>query len=301
MSPFLLLAGFYDLAFAIWTVCWPDLWFRWAGMDAPTYPHLWMGMGLLAGIFGLGYLIAATNPLHHWPLVLLGFLAKLAGPVGFFWGLSEGLFDARAGWIVIANHVVWLPPFVLILWTAMQTYAGRPPERETPYTVEEAAAAYKLSSGETLLEASHEKPLALVFLRHFGCTFTRQILRHLQELEADARERDARLVLVHMLERGEGGKYIHSDGAVARIADPRCELYRAFGLGKGGFWELFGPRVWLKGATAFFSGCGIGHLAGDGLQMPGAFLFHEGRIISAQPARTAADLPDVGKLFEVPA
>jgi hypothetical protein len=35
--------------------------------------------------------------------------------------------------------------------------------------------------------------------------------------------------------------------------------------------------------------------------MPGAFLFHKGRIISAQPAKTAGDLPDVGLLFESPA
>jgi hypothetical protein len=33
--------------------------------------------------------------------------------------------------------------------------------------------------------------------------------------------------------------------------------------------------------------------------MPGAFLFRNGRIVSAQPAHSAADLPDLGQLFGV--
>jgi hypothetical protein len=51
-------------------------------------------------------------------------------------------------------------------------------------------------------------------------------------------------------------------------------------------------------SIALFKGCGVGHLAGDGLQMPGAFLFRDGKIISAQRARTQADLPDLPGLFE---
>ena len=85
---------------------------------------------------------------------------------------------------------------------------------------------------------------------------------------------------------------------VATIADPNCELYRAFGLGKGTFWELFGLRVWLKGAVAIFQGCGAGLLAGDGLQMPGAFVFRDGEILASQPARSASDLPDLSRLFQ---
>jgi hypothetical protein len=61
--------------------------------------------------------------------------------------------------------------------------------------------------------------------------------------------------------------------------------------------ELFGPRVWWLGAVSLFKGCGVGHLAGDGLQMPGAFLFRNGEIISAQRAHSAADLPNLPALF----
>jgi hypothetical protein len=163
--------------------------------------------------------------------------------------------------------------------------------------VADAARRFRLTTGETLEEASHSRPLALVFLRHFGCTFTRQILRGLEEITEEAQARGAELVLVHMLKTGSELRYLGGHGDVARIADPGCELYRTFGLGRGGLLELFGPRVWWLGAVSIFKGCGVGHLAGDGLQMPGTFLFQNGRIISSQRAASASDLPDIPALF----
>ena len=197
---------------------------------------------------------------------------------------------------IIDAVILWLP-VAMILWASLQAHAGRPPMRAEPLTPAGAASEYRLSSGETLSEAAEKQTVALVFLRHFGCTFTRQLLRGLEELEADTTRHGARLVLVHMMQRGGESKYLGDGSGVARIADPMCELYRAFGLGKGGFLELFGPKVWYRGFVAIFRGCGVGHLAGDGLQMPGAFLFRNGKIIAGQPARSASDLPDLPELF----
>lgn len=163
--------------------------------------------------------------------------------------------------------------------------------------VASAAEKFRLTTGESLKEASDTRLLALVFLRHFGCTFTRQILRGLEEIKQAAEERGAELVLVHMLKTGKELRYLGGHGDVARIADTGCELYRAFGLGRGGLLELFGPRVWWFGTVSIFKGCGVGHLAGDGLQMPGTFLFQNGRIVSAQRAASASDLPDIPALF----
>jgi hypothetical protein len=171
----------------------------------------------------------------------------------------------------------------------------------SPETLAETAARFRLSTGETLLDASGNQPLALVFLRHFGCTFTRQILRGLEDLKHAADERGARLVLVHMLKDGAEYRYLPAADEVARLGDPRCELYRAFGLGKGGFLELFGPKVLWLAVLAIFKGCGVGYLAGDGRQMPGAFLFHHGEVLAAQRARSASDLPDLPGLFSSPA
>lgn len=176
---------------------------------------------------------------------------------------------------------------------------GRTRENDPQLAANVAGAAeiFRLTTGETLKEASDSRLLALVFLRHFGCTFTRQILRGLEEIKHAAEDRGAELVLIHMLKTGGELRYLGGHGDVARIADPGCELYRAFGLGRGGFLELFGPRVWWLATVSIFKGCGVGHLAGDGLQMPGTFLFQNGRIISAQRAASASDLPDIPALF----
>ncbi|MCX6865901.1 MAG: hypothetical protein NTV46_06710, partial [Verrucomicrobia bacterium] len=164
---------------------------------------------------------------------------------------------------------------------------------EPPSDVRNAAAAFRLASGESLAEASESRWLVLVFLRHFGCTFTRQILRGLEAIHQQAQAHGADLVLVHMLEAGEETSYLTISDGVGRIADPRCELYRAFGLQKGGWRELLAPRVWWLGFISIFKGCGLGRLAGDGRQMPGVCLFYRGEIMAAQRAKSASDLPDL--------
>jgi len=174
---------------------------------------------------------------------------------------------------------------------------GRRPRHATTEDVAVLAARYRLSSGETLDEASRKQLLVVVFLRHFGCTFTRQILRGLETLRAEAEKHGARLVIVHMLSEGGEAKYTADHQGVARVADPTRELYYAFGLRRGGCLELLGPKVWIRGIMAIFRGCGAGPLAGDGMQMPGAFLFRDNRIIASQPARSASDVPDIAALF----
>lgn len=79
---------------------------------------------------------------------------------------------------------------------------------------------------------------------------------------------------------------------VARISDPSCELYRAFGLQRGSAGQLIAPRVLARGVTALFGGHGVGLPVGDPLQMPGVFLLHQGQVVAAHRHETIADVPD---------
>ena len=298
MRKVLVVAGLYHLLFAMWAICWPWLWFDWIGIERPNHPVMWQGVGLVMGVLGSGMLFAAKNPVEHWLIVLLGFIKFSVAIIGFSVALLQMKIPWESAWMMLADDFIWWAPFAAILWACVRAHCGVPPTRTEPLSIEEAARIYSLSSGATLAEASESKLLAMVFLRHFGCTFTRQILRGLEGIQKEAHAHGAELVLVHMLQGGKETRYLGERGGVARIADPRCELYRAFGLGKGGFLELFGPHVWWRGAVSIFKGCGVGHLAGDGLQMPGAFLFRDGKIISSQRARSASDLPDLPGLFK---
>ncbi len=294
----LIAAGIYHILFAIWTNCWPYHGFDLIGLNRPNHPMLWRSLGLISGVLGLAFLIAAKDPVHNWLIVLFGLIKSIVATIVVGLAIFSGDLPPASILLLFINDLVWIVPFAYILYAAVRAHAGIPPSRNAPYTVSEAADVYSLSSGKTLNEASIEKPLVLVFLRHFGCTFTRQILRGLQDLEQQAKQNGSSLVLVHMLRSGEEINYLGDNSDVPRIADPRCELYRSFGLGKGGFLELFGPHVWWRAAISVFKGCGVGHLAGDGLQMPGAFVFHQGKIIHSQPAHSAADLPDLTALFK---
>lgn len=299
MRRVLLAAAFYNLAFGVWATFWPEAWFTISGLTPPAYPDVWRCLGMVVGVYGLGYAIAAINPLRHWPIILVGLLGKVLGPLGFVTAVAAGRLPLRAGWMLLANDLIWWVPFGMILWAAARAHLGSAPASHGPaLALPDACATFRLTSGETLAEASAKQTVVLVFLRHFGCTFTRQLLLGLQQLESQASAHGARLVLVHMLRDGGEAGYLSNAGNVARIADPRCQLYRAFGLGRGSLLELFGPRVWLLGLAALAKGCGAGHLAGDGMQMPGAFLVRDSRILAAQRARSAADLPDLAALFK---
>ena len=294
----LLLGAAYHVLFAVWANAWPFHGFDLLGIPRPNHPMLWRTLGLLSGFLGFALFLAASDPIRHWLIVLLGFAKAVAASVIVALAISENTLPAGCLLFLVIDDLVWIFPYAAILWITLRAHIGIPVSRSKPYSVEEAAAVYQLSTGETLADASADRPLVLVFLRHFGCTFTRQILRGLQDLEQQAKQQNATLVLVHMLKSGEEIGYLGENSNVPRIADPRCELYRAFGLGKGGFIELFGPQVWWRGMIAVFKGCGVGHLAGDGLQMPGAFVFKNGKITSSQPAHSASDLPDLASLFE---
>jgi hypothetical protein len=297
MSLVLLIAACYYLAAGILALTQTEATMLHFGFRPGHESLLLHAIGIFYLVFGMAFLLAAREPIMHWRIVAIctgkilivcsltlynGITTKI--PMSYFW-------------FALLDDCVWLIPLLMILWQAAQWKMGRPPRGQVPLTLGQAAASYKLQDGTTLEDAARQQVLVLVFLRHFGCTFTRQLLRSLEQLERQAQLRGARLVLIHMLERGEERRFIDDSTEVARIADPWCELYRAFGLGKAGFLDLFGPRVIYRGFMAIIRGCGVGQIAGDGLQMPGAFLFRDNRILSRQVATSASDLPQLEQLF----
>ena len=292
-------SGALSLLCAVWAIGWPSLWFKWSNMPIEGHREMWMTVGLFNGAIGLSLLISSSNPSRYWPNIFIALLAKIGTTTGFLWAFSQGVFPLRAGWVILLNSTLLIPPLFFVLWRIAQVYAGKPLLRETPYTLEEALQRYTLNSGKSLYDVSSDQTIVVVFMRHFGCTFTRQLLRKLGNLEELANQHNTKLVLVHMLQRGEETPYLNR-ADIARVSDPYCELYRTFGLGKGGLLELFGPTVILQGIMALIKGCGVGHLAGDGLQLPGAFIVKNGKIIRAQRAKTAAELPQLEKLFDSP-
>ncbi len=115
------IAGIYNLLFGAAVILFPNVFFDLAGMERPLYPMIWQCVGMIVGVYGVGYIAAAYNPLRHWPIVLVGFLGKIFGPIGFAWYLVQGAFPLKFGLIIITNDLIWWIPFALILMAARIT------------------------------------------------------------------------------------------------------------------------------------------------------------------------------------
>ncbi|MBG83694.1 MAG: alkyl hydroperoxide reductase [Phycisphaerae bacterium] len=117
----LTLAGLYNLLFGAWVVIWPSSIFNWLGMEPPTYLFLWQCIGMIVGVYGIGYLVAAGDPLRHWPIVLVGFLGKIFGPIGFLQTAMMGDIPWSFGFVIIFNDLIWWIPFGAILFNAWRS------------------------------------------------------------------------------------------------------------------------------------------------------------------------------------
>lgn len=125
-------AGIYNLLWGAVTIAFPHLLFDWCGIDRPNYPEIWQCVGMIVGVYGLGYLIAAGDPRTHWPIVLVGLLGKIFGPIGFAAALWRGTFPPIFGLTIITNDLIWWIPFYMILRDAAKHATGRDPSTSTP-------------------------------------------------------------------------------------------------------------------------------------------------------------------------
>lgn len=120
----LVAAAVYNIGWGTFIVLFPKVPFAWAGMELPNYLSLWQCIGMIVGVYGVGYAIAARDPVRYWPLVLVGLLGKVFGPIGFVWAAARGELPWIAGLTILSNDIVWWIPFLVILhfaWKASTT------------------------------------------------------------------------------------------------------------------------------------------------------------------------------------
>lgn len=153
--------------------------------------------------------------------------------------------------------------------------------------------------GNSLEELSYQKPVLLVFLRHFGCTFCREAMSELSKRRAGIEAQGAHLIFVHMSENEIAKRYFnrYDLSGVEHISDPDCKFYTEFGLTKGNFNQLFGLQSFMRGFTAgVIKGHGIGAQLGDGFQMPGVFVLRDGQVKERFIHKLSSDRPDYEQL-----
>jgi small multidrug resistance pump len=107
-------AGIYNFAFGLWAALWPLAFFEWFDVAAPRYPGIWACVGMVVGVYGLLYLYSAWNLDAAWPIIAVGLLGKVLGPIGMFTSFDTD-WPRRLGMLCVFNDLIWWLPFGLFL------------------------------------------------------------------------------------------------------------------------------------------------------------------------------------------
>ncbi|MBU6237638.1 MAG: redoxin domain-containing protein [Planctomycetes bacterium] len=286
------IAAIYNLLWGTWVILFPNHLFDWTGIARPNYPGIWQCVGMIVGVYGVGYWFAASDFRRHWPIVLVGFLGKIFGPIGFIQSALTGALPWSWGLTIVTNDLIWWIPFGAMLYLAFKDNTDPKRRSSDTWSLDEANHKAVASNGQGLAEISRGRDVLVVFLRHAGCTFCRETLDELSKRREEWTAKKIQPAVVHMGSPDEGSAMMARWGLsdIPHISDPECRLFQAYHLPRGTFGQLFGLRVWIEGfRAAILKGYGFGKLVGDGFQMSGACLIRDGRIVSAAPSRDAAD------------
>jgi hypothetical protein len=115
------LAAAYNVAFAAWAIVWPQAFFDLFGMDAPRYTSIWQCLGMVVGVYALGYAYAAWRLDRAFPFIALGLLGKTLGPIVWVATVHAGEWPIRTFTLILFNDIVWWLPFGLFLLEGTRT------------------------------------------------------------------------------------------------------------------------------------------------------------------------------------
>jgi len=258
----LLLAGLYNLIWGAAVIITPQWSLEIFGITDVKYFQLWQCIGMIVGVYGLGYLISATDSNKHWPIVLVGFLGKIFGPIGFAQNLYLGIFPLAFGFNIIFNDLIWWIPFYIVLkdaWNFHHRDSVAP--RDLSYELDE----------------NHHH--VVILMRHLGCTFTRELIINLSKILDEKVVTDKKITLVHMGDDSELRAFLEKSmdkkivSQISLISDPQKAIYKSFSLPSGQLKGLFGLKELTRGLSATLKGAKLGPLRGDGTQLGGMFAF----------------------------
>ncbi|HLQ37298.1 MAG TPA: hypothetical protein VK348_05840, partial [Planctomycetota bacterium] len=105
-------AAVYNLAFLAWAVLAPGQFFALIHLEgADPFHPLWQCVGMVVGIYGILYWHAAQHLDRAVPIIAVGLLGKVLGPVGWAWNFVHGRIAAAGFLVIVANDLVWWPGF----------------------------------------------------------------------------------------------------------------------------------------------------------------------------------------------
>ena len=136
----------------------------------------------------------------------------------------------------------------------------------------------------------------LVFLRHFGCMFCREMVADLRAQSVAEGEREG-IVFFYQGTVPEGREFFVEHWPSARaIADQTLKFYQGFGVPKASLAQVFSPAVWQSGMKTWSRGHRPAIAQRNIRQMPGFMWVHDGRIVWRHDFEHVGDHPNLRDL-----
>ncbi len=123
-----LIAALWNLCGGIPGVLFPaDLYAREFGtpLNDPVFTAIYRGAWGTSLLYGLGFLIVATNPLKHWGIVVMGGLGKALFALNLCYMYANG-WTSRFSLLVILGDLIFVLTFILYLralWSVLKVDA----------------------------------------------------------------------------------------------------------------------------------------------------------------------------------
>lgn len=109
------MAGVYNFAFGLWAGVFRQAFFEWMALEPARHPAIWACVGMVVGVYGFLYLHAAWKPENAKPIIAVGLMGKVLGPIGMVVTVSQGELTSRMLSLLVLNDLIWWLPFGLFL------------------------------------------------------------------------------------------------------------------------------------------------------------------------------------------
>ena len=122
-------AAMYNVAWGAAVIAFPVPLSRLAGLEVATVIPLVQVIGMMVGVYAIGYYLLAREPLRYAGLIWIALAGKTLGPLGFVYYAIAGILPWKFGWTCVFNDIIWWPVF----WSFALRYGrGRGPQIECP-------------------------------------------------------------------------------------------------------------------------------------------------------------------------
>lgn len=292
----ILIAGIISIATGAWLIINPKHFTNFLELPYVDAPIIWNVIGIFIIGFGVNYMFTARNPIRFWPILFSGLACKIAFPMLMLFYMVYDRCPNRLFVFILLHDIIWWIPFSRIL---QKTYAYHVADvndclDDDYFPENELMSFIRLSNDQDLETASFDKPILLVFSRHSGCAFTKDTLLDLSEIKDELSNSGVKLVVTLMNSDQEIPQYLSKYNLkdTTYISDPEMDIYKMFNLRKAKIGQIFSPKAIFESVAILFKKrvC-HGLLGEDGMQMPGVFLIHKGKVVSSFIHQTIADRP----------